>query len=438
MKKIYMLLVAILVVNFSFAQIAKQDVRTDGLKGIGKPVYHNTAAKAGAGSYWFDLTDGLWSSMPGFDFSAGQVLMLQDSVALIHYSNGDGRPQFFSMAQVFDFSDPNWVYFYENYFDEETGMPIPVPAMTETNSYSIDSMSCVVAYLRGDNVPADVVDTLVMTIAAFSDTLQYMSIGSNTEAGFETWWSQPWVPFSLNSYTIPSQYDDEGTTMVYDYYYTVKLPLTADDDCMVDSTSFQWATVSMPVEGFENLTTKSIIVSYSFISASPRTLDTEYGVDCSSLRGYVMEDPREGYDVDGSDASINDLNTSLCAMEFSYDPNILFYEGYVNNKIWIGALKRPAIGVHVTCDDCAWVNIEDVEENDMVVRPNPATEAFTVDFAQDAPATVQLFNLVGQQVYSAEVNASNLSVNVSEFNPGVYMLRVAQDGKVYTSKVIVK
>ena len=91
MKKIYMLLVAILVVNFSFAQIAKQDVRTDGLKGIGKPVYHNTAAKAGAGSYWFDLTDGLWSSMPGFDFSVGQVLMLQDSVALIHYSNGDGR-----------------------------------------------------------------------------------------------------------------------------------------------------------------------------------------------------------------------------------------------------------------------------------------------------------------------------------------------------------
>lgn len=440
MKKFYTLLVAILVVNFSFAQIAKQDVRTDGLTGIGKPYYHNTAAKAGAGSYWYDLTDALWSSMPEFDFASGQVLMLQDSVATVYYSNGEGRPQFFSMAQVFDFNDLNWVYSYENLYDEETGMPIPVPALVETSSYSIDSMSCVVAYLRGDNVPANVVDTLVMTIVALNDGFGYMNLISGGEPAFV----QAELPYDVNTYTIPSQYlteDSEGvqSTVVYDNYYTVKVPLTADDDCMVDSTSFQWATVALPVEGFENLTTKNVAVSYTFISASERTLDTEYGVDCSSLRGWYLEDPREGYDVFGSPALTEDYNTSMNAMEYSIaDPTYFMYGTYVANSLWNGGLKRPGIGIHVTCDDCAWVGVEEMEEKDMTIRPNPATDVFTVDFAENAPASVQLFNLVGQQVYSASVNASNLSVNVKEFNPGVYMLRVSQNGNVYTSKVIVK
>lgn len=438
MKKIYMLLVAILVVNFSFAQIAKQDVRTDGFTCVGKPYYHNTAAKAGAGSYWFDLSDALIASMPTFDFSVGVVPMLQDTVATINFSNGVGRPQFFGFAQVFDFTDLNWVYSYENLFDEETGMPIPVPALSETSTYSIDSMCCYVAYARGTNVPDDVVDTLVMTIAALNDDgFPYYTISAQDGPMFV----QAELAYDLNTYTIPSQYtsSSSGESFMYDNYYTVKVPLTVADNCMNPDSTLNIVRVAMPVEGFDNLTTKNVAVSYTFISASPRTLDTQYDVDCNTLRGWYLVDPREGYDINGSPASMEDYNTSMCVMEYSIaDPTFFLYGNYVSNAIWSGGLMRPGIGVHVTCDDCAWVNIEDVEENDMVVRPNPATEAFTVDFAQDAPATVQLFNLVGQQVYSAEVNASNLSVNVSEFNPGVYMLRVAQDGKVYTSKVIVK
>jgi hypothetical protein len=53
-------------------------------------------------------------------------------------------------------------------------------------------------------------------------------------------------------------------------------------------------------------------------------------------------------------------------------------------------------------------------------------------------AQIQLFNLMGQVVYSDNVNTATTIVNVNNLNSGIYMLRVTQNGKVYTSKVIVK
>ena len=75
--------------------------------------------------------------------------------------------------------------------------------------------------------------------------------------------------------------------------------------------------------------------------------------------------------------------------------------------------------------------------NKLTVYPNPATNHFTVNTGNDEKASIQLFNIVGQQVYS-ETFTGSTTVSVANLHSGVYMLKVNQNGKVNTTKVVVK
>jgi len=78
-----------------------------------------------------------------------------------------------------------------------------------------------------------------------------------------------------------------------------------------------------------------------------------------------------------------------------------------------------------------------LKKTNLTVYPNPATNNFTVNTGNDEKATIQLFNIVGQQVYS-ETFTGSTNVSVANLHSGVYMLKVNQNGKVNTTKVVVK
>ena len=127
------------------------------------------------------------------------------------------------------------------------------------------------------------------------------------------------------------------------------------------------------------------------------------------------------------------------AMEWSVDDATFFLYGkYIHNKVWNGPLKRPGILVYASCADCAWVGVEETAQKNITVRPNPATSNFTLELAENTPAQVQLFNIVGQMVYNQVSTEATVNVNVNDLKAGIYMFRVNQNGQVYTSKVVVK
>jgi len=85
--------------------------------------------------------------------------------------------------------------------------------------------------------------------------------------------------------------------------------------------------------------------------------------------------------------------------------------------------------------------VENVLENTtdaFKVSPNPATNNFTLTLINAGVAQVELFNLVGQKVYGTTTAEQTLNVDVSNFSNGIYMLRVSQNEKIHTSKVIVR
>lgn len=420
MKKIYTTLVLVLIASLSFAQISTQTVKDGKNQMPVKKTTLNTAAKAGAGSWWFSYNDDLQVYL-GTELEYGGVTFLQDSVATIQYSDGDGRPQFYSFVQIFDFTESIWYDFYDGLSDD-LGNPIPVPHIGTTPTFSVDSMGCVYAYERGTAVAPTVVDTLVMTIIATS-SLEYQNLTSGGSPAFKQ---------AKLDYNIP------GATMApasHPKFYQVKFPLTIDD-----TTGGYFSYKLLPVEGFTNIAHKTVAVSYSFISGTPnRTLASVIGTDINRFVAYYNEDPRSDYNTYGTPALLGEKSNSMNAMEWSVDDATFFLYGkYIHNKVWNGPLKRPGILVYASCADCAWVGVEETAQKNITVRPNPATSNFTLELAENTPAQVQLFNIVGQMVYNQTTTEATVNVNVNDLKAGIYMLRVNQNGQTYTSKVVVK
>lgn len=69
--------------------------------------------------------------------------------------------------------------------------------------------------------------------------------------------------------------------------------------------------------------------------------------------------------------------------------------------------------------------------------PNPVTQGKVyIETAQNAPKNILVFDVLGTQVLKTTIIGREL--NLSELDKGVYILRVFENNKVATRKLIVK
>ena len=81
---------------------------------------------------------------------------------------------------------------------------------------------------------------------------------------------------------------------------------------------------------------------------------------------------------------------------------------------------------------------EGVEENAATtinVYPNPAKDVLTVKAGNIS--NVSIYSLVGQRIYSEDVNSDELVINMSDFEAGMYVVRVVADGTEMVKKISV-
>ena len=67
--------------------------------------------------------------------------------------------------------------------------------------------------------------------------------------------------------------------------------------------------------------------------------------------------------------------------------------------------------------------------------PNPANSAVTIN-AKNNIDSISVFNLLGQEVMVAAPNAVQTTLDISNLNSGVYLVRTTSQGKVATSRLI--
>ena len=89
-----------------------------------------------------------------------------------------------------------------------------------------------------------------------------------------------------------------------------------------------------------------------------------------------------------------------------------------------------------SCTDCP-AGIDELNENGIVIAPNPATTALNVS-AKSEIQSVTIYDVNGRLVQSVAVNGASASLNVSGMNHGLYLVSVTTNKGVYTKRVIVE
>ena len=67
--------------------------------------------------------------------------------------------------------------------------------------------------------------------------------------------------------------------------------------------------------------------------------------------------------------------------------------------------------------------------------PNPAKDILTVK--AENLSSVVVYNSLGQKVFSQDVDANETTINMSDFEAGIYMVRIVADGNEVTRKISV-
>ena len=436
MKKLYVLLAAMLIVSVSFAQISttKKVVKTDGttINIKGTPAKANP--QKATNTFWFNLVEDAYNYY-GADMSgAGFAPPIQcDTLGLFPFSSGDAPVQFGCIGQVYNWTHESWDYMY-NY----SGAPENIPYMPSANSYSIDSLQLIYLYTRGTNVAADVVDTLAISyIVGLNEDEDVVMLTSSGEPVF----IMPVLPFNNTTFTPSTTCSTTAgltNTLTSSTIIVDKIPLTSEDETIDPEdgeAAFFYLTIPTP-EGLGNLSAKQVTVIATFIPGCDRTPTSVIGTDLSTFRTALYDDPRDGYGDWSTPEVLEDYQLGLFTDADNFIPGKYFYNVYQPNIFW-GGNPKAWMSLRVTCNNCEVVNVPEIEKKSLTVYPNPATNNFTVNLGNDEKANIQLFNIVGQQVYS-ETFTGSTTVNVANLHSGVYMLKVNQNGKVYTTKVVVK
>lgn len=82
------------------------------------------------------------------------------------------------------------------------------------------------------------------------------------------------------------------------------------------------------------------------------------------------------------------------------------------------------------------VGISDITKATISVGPNPATDVLYVK-ANSSIKQVQVYNLVGQVVFSQSVNNNSLTINTANFKSGVYNVKVVMNDGSVNRKVVI-
>jgi hypothetical protein len=98
------------------------------------------------------------------------------------------------------------------------------------------------------------------------------------------------------------------------------------------------------------------------------------------------------------------------------------------------------MGLSVTEDDTVHIPIDGTgitEVADLIsgIYPNPATTHLTIDLANAGNADVIVYNMLGESVLQETLTNTSNRINIATLSPGMYVVKVKQNGQMHTVKM---
>jgi hypothetical protein len=81
--------------------------------------------------------------------------------------------------------------------------------------------------------------------------------------------------------------------------------------------------------------------------------------------------------------------------------------------------------------------VSELENNVPSIYPNPLTDILNIKLASvDLPAVIGIYNLNGQQLVSLTIVYNTSVINMQQFTPGIYLLKLATPSQIIERKII--
>lgn len=74
---------------------------------------------------------------------------------------------------------------------------------------------------------------------------------------------------------------------------------------------------------------------------------------------------------------------------------------------------------------------------EFLISPNPATSTINVYLPKGFEnAKLTVFDVLGKEIYNVEMNSLNSTINITKWNSGVYLVRIATDKDSQTKRFV--
>ncbi|MBC5836828.1 T9SS type A sorting domain-containing protein [Flavobacterium muglaense] len=83
----------------------------------------------------------------------------------------------------------------------------------------------------------------------------------------------------------------------------------------------------------------------------------------------------------------------------------------------------------------ASLGIKEIESNHIKIYPNPVKDKITISNSADIEK-IELYNLIGQKIFTNSFLTNKITIDLTNYKSGVYLLKIFSEGKVYANKVI--
>ena len=110
--------------------------------------------------------------------------------------------------------------------------------------------------------------------------------------------------------------------------------------------------------------------------------------------------------------------------------------GYASLGTGTNTDSNVPVSVNNLCSNLS--GIDDLSaEHFISIYPNPSNGIFqfNLENIQSVKANLQIYNILGEMVYSATTEKQQIQIDISNLSKGIYLVKVYESTKIYTQKI---
>ena len=203
-----------------------------------------------------------------------------------------------------------------------------------------------------------------------------------------------------------------------------------------------YSTVDAPVRLFNPTTTTTYTVSLvaSYAGACSDTIRKTLTVSESPVTDFTSKD------LGLMQVSFKPTNLTYAKYEWffgeggtSTQTQPVYQYLYTGNfNVTLKATNAAGCATSITKRASATTNINNFNNNNAIsIYPNPNNGKFTVNNPEANTINIEVFNVLGEKVYSKISNEANTVVELNSHAKGVYLVKVTSNGSTTTTKITV-